>query len=353
MSAAPTVSVIIPVHDRAAYVSDAIRSVLAQSLADLELIVVDDGSTDDTVAVVRSFADPRLRLVRHEVNRGIPAARNTGLDEARGRYIAWLDSDDIARPRRLAVQVRFLEDHPAVALVGACAGKLDARGRGRPGIRVPPLRSEDIRAWLLFRSAFQQSAVTGRAEVLKRFRYRLEYPVCEDVDLFVRMSAGHVLRNLPRILIDRRIHDGQTIRTMRAQIGEREAALLAGPLERIGLAPSRDDLRRHVALASGRSRHGAEFLDWAEQWLLRLREANARTGRVDGEALRLATGFFWLRACLGASRELGAAATLRVLARSRLGWDLFRHPGRVWLGRAMPMLAGHAIRTVRPRLIAG
>jgi len=113
------VSVVVPVFDRARVVGDALRSLLVQTWRDLEVVVVDDGSGDDGVAVAEAFGDPRVRIVRHGANRGIPHARNTGLEAARGRYVAWLDSDDVARPERIATQVGFLEANPDVALVGS------------------------------------------------------------------------------------------------------------------------------------------------------------------------------------------------------------------------------------------
>src|SRR5262245_1919419 len=101
----PTVSVVIPVYARAAFVGAAVDSVLAQTFPSFEIVVVDDGSTDRSREIIRAYRDPRVRLICHPHNRGIPAARNTGIDAARGDYVAFLDSDDIAYPNRLARQV--------------------------------------------------------------------------------------------------------------------------------------------------------------------------------------------------------------------------------------------------------
>jgi len=103
----PLVSVVIPSYNRAATIGKAIESVLAQTFADFELIIVDDGSSDGAQldSVLRRFGDPRLRLVRHPVNRGVSAARNTGIDGARGRFVAFLDSDDFWLPAKLEKQV--------------------------------------------------------------------------------------------------------------------------------------------------------------------------------------------------------------------------------------------------------
>lgn len=111
--AEPAVSVIIPAYNREATIARAMDSVLAQTLADLELIVVDDASTDRTAEVVAAYADPRVRLLRHDTNRRAAAARNTGIRAARGQYVAFLDSDDVWFPDKLATQVADLEAAPA------------------------------------------------------------------------------------------------------------------------------------------------------------------------------------------------------------------------------------------------
>ena len=107
------VSIVIPAYNRAATLHRAVASVLAQDFRDWELIVVDDGSTDDCAGAVRACGDPRLKLIRHPVNRGAPAARNTGVRAAAGRLVAFLDSDDEWLPGKLAAQVSALDQAPA------------------------------------------------------------------------------------------------------------------------------------------------------------------------------------------------------------------------------------------------
>ncbi|HEX8215362.1 MAG TPA: glycosyltransferase family A protein, partial [Allosphingosinicella sp.] len=308
-------------------------------------LVVDDGSSDDTVAVAEAFGDHRLRIVRHERNMGIPATRNTGLHEARGRFIAWLDSDDTARPTRLREQVEYLEAHPLVAMVGCCAGKIGRDGTSKRGIRVPPLACADIGAWLLFRSAFQQSSITGRAEVLKRFAYDRDYPVCEDLDMFQRLAENHAIENMPRVLIDRRMHPDQTIRMEQDAIRDRKARLFSNRLGKLGVTFSEEDLRRHVLLGNPKGfSPDAEFLDWAQAWLDGMHQANRRTGYVDEEGLKLTTAYFWGLACSAAAGPLGRGKALRTFWRSSLASGLLSAHGRRWLRCAAPLFARGAVR---------
>lgn len=298
----PVVSVIVPTHNRAHFLGDALASLREQSLREIEIIVVDDGSTDGTTQLLAEFGDPRLVVVCHAVNRGIPAARNSGLERASGRFIAWLDSDDVSRADRLEHQAAYLSNHPETAMIGCCAGKIDLAGRRIAGIRVPPFEDGAIKAWLLFRPAFQQSSIMGRSEILKAFPYRPENPVCEDYDVFLRLSAaGYRLENLPRVLIDRRIHPDQTVRVSENLIPARTGALLAPVLARLGITFSAEDLKRHVQLGNLQTNFvGEEFLSWANCWIAGLYAANAITAQFDVDSLGLATGYCWLRACKAA-----------------------------------------------------
>lgn len=124
----PTVSVVMPVFNVQAYVGQAVASVLAQRFADFELIVVDDGGSDNSVEICRTFIDPRIRIVQ-QANRGLAGARNTGISLARGRYIALLDSDDAWAPDKLERHVSHLDANPSVGASYSGAELMDCRGR--------------------------------------------------------------------------------------------------------------------------------------------------------------------------------------------------------------------------------
>jgi len=112
MGEPPKITVFIPAYNREKYIGDAIESILAQTFTNYEILLIDDGSTDGTVDIMRSYTDPRLRIIRNEKNLGIPKTRNKGIEHARGEYIAMLDSDDRAYPTRLEKQAAFMDRHP-------------------------------------------------------------------------------------------------------------------------------------------------------------------------------------------------------------------------------------------------
>jgi len=139
MTSSPAVSVIIPTYNRAHLLPRAIRSVLAQTFQDFEVIVVDDGSTDDTEAVVRSFPDPRIIYLRHDMNRGGSAARNTGIRAARGEYIAFLDSDDEWLREKLERQLEVFQTSELSDLGVVTCGVVRVQNGAR-SVRLPQAR---------------------------------------------------------------------------------------------------------------------------------------------------------------------------------------------------------------------
>lgn len=134
----PTVSVVIPLYNAEKYINETIASVLAQSYRDFELIIVDDGSTDESIELCRQFRDPRLRLISQE-NRGLAGARNTGIHHARGRYVALLDADDRWHPDKLACHVEHLEHRPKVGVSYSQSAFMDNDGRPMGIVQAPKL----------------------------------------------------------------------------------------------------------------------------------------------------------------------------------------------------------------------
>lgn len=143
-SAAPAISVVLPVHNRASVVGDAVRSVLAQQFNDFELIVVDDGSTDGTAETIEAFDDPRLRFIRQPENAGGNAARNKGIEAARAPLIAFLDSDDSYLPHKLGFTVRYFADRPEIGvLLDSFVKRYPDRDLAEMAVRNPVLDGND------------------------------------------------------------------------------------------------------------------------------------------------------------------------------------------------------------------
>jgi glycosyltransferase involved in cell wall biosynthesis len=199
---APVVSVVMAVRDGERHLREAMESILRQSYPDFELIVVDDASTDRTPAIIASYADTRVRTLRNEDHRGLSASLNRGIREARGRYIARIDADDVAEIDRFARQVDFLERHAEVAVVGSWYTIIDDQGR-QVGRRWVPCDHFEIRWMLRFCSAFAHSAVMMRRSVLldEIGPYDESLVYAMDYDLWLRLAAKHRVANLNEFLL--------------------------------------------------------------------------------------------------------------------------------------------------------
>ncbi|WP_232476073.1 glycosyltransferase [Flavisphingomonas formosensis] len=204
---APRISVAMSIYNNERVVAQAIDSILAQSFGDFELLIVDDGSTDGSPAILDDHArrDPRIRLW-HEPNRGLVASLNLMIARARGDLIARMDGDDIALPDRFARQVAFFDAHTDHGVLGTNTHEIDDAGTITECTDFHPFDHEAIVAALKRGSPFCHSSVTMRRDVLARVGgYRAAYRHCEDYDLWLRLSTRTRLANLPdRLLLYRR-----------------------------------------------------------------------------------------------------------------------------------------------------
>ncbi|MEM7053596.1 MAG: glycosyltransferase family A protein [Pseudomonadota bacterium] len=320
MSVKPKVTVFIPVHNRSDYVCVAVNSILAQTFGGFELLIVDDGSTDDTVEVLQRYRDPRIRIERNGTNQGIPATRNRGLELARGEYIALLDSDDHAYPERLQKQVAFLDANPAIAQVGSWCSFMDQHGIMLDRIRRQPLQPDDIHAHMLFHCPLVNRTIMARTEILREYGYDTDFPRCQDYDLHSRMVGEQNMANLPDILVCGREHPGR----FTGQTGDlgknRKMAIYWYLLNRVNIDATEQDLERHHALTrrSDRRDETLDYLEWAEAWLCRLKQANLKHMAMPKPAFHRVLGALWALNCWQAHKELGKRKMLGRLLRSPL-----------------------------------
>lgn len=206
----PAVTVIMPVRDAGAYLAPAVESILTQTFGDLELVAIDDGSTDGSGEVLERFAlrDARIRVVR-QAGRGLVATLNGGLELARGRFVARMDADDVSAPERLAHQVACLEARPEVGAVGCFMRILRTDGpTAHPW--TAPVEPSEIRAQLAHRTCLSHATMVARRDVLIAIGgYRAQFVHAEDADLEARLSERVDLSNVPLPLYDYRMHGVQ------------------------------------------------------------------------------------------------------------------------------------------------
>jgi len=218
MAMQPSVSVLIPAFNAGKFLKIAVTSILKQTFVDFELIVIDDGSTDDSFDGLPDINDPRVRIVRNSSNLGIVASRNIAIKLARAPLIACLDADDVAMPRRLELQVEKFRLSPDLVLLGSAAVLIDAQGKPFDAVDVPTT-DQEIRREILWGNKFVQSSVMMRKSVVTALGgYPEDAALAEDYALWLRIIASHAVGNLPERLVQYRVHKQQVSQTKMQQM---------------------------------------------------------------------------------------------------------------------------------------
>ena len=205
----PKVSVVMPAYNAEKYIGEAIDSILDQTFTDFEFIIINDGSTDRTREIVLEYNDPRIVLLENEKNSGIVVSLNKGLNIARGEYIARMDSDDIAVPERLQIQVKYMDRHPKIGVLGSGIKKFGDEINNEK--KVFSQNPKKLKAELLFATCIAHPTVVMRKAVLDAFliQYEIEYSGAEDFLMWWRLSQKTQIATLPDILLNYRIHKSQ------------------------------------------------------------------------------------------------------------------------------------------------
>jgi len=216
----PTVSVIIPTYNRAHLIGRAIQSVLNQTYQDFEIIVVDDGSTDNTKEIVKSLDDKRIRYIRHKENKGGGAARNTGIKAAIGEYIAFLDSDDEWLPEKLECQMKVFKNAGSeVGVVYTGFIYIDELGEYTNGQHIP-----EKRGWIYEDILVENCVGTASTVLVKRKCFEKaglfdeNLPSCQDWEMWIRLAREHQFDFIEDPLVKYHIHKSRISTDLEAKI---------------------------------------------------------------------------------------------------------------------------------------
>jgi glycosyltransferase involved in cell wall biosynthesis len=328
----------MPVFNVAPFVAQSLGSILGQTFRDIEVIVIDDGSADGTVAEIRKMADRRIHLVEFQSNRGVVAALNEGLDRAHGTFVARMDGDDISHPNRLARQLAFLGRHPSIGICGTAWSFFGARGgsdRYRSG-------SAELKAGLLFGSPFSHPTILARRDLLERnhIRYDPAYEAAEDYELWARLARFTEMANLPQILFHQRIHPGSVSHVQRPRQEAAARQVRRDLLDWLGFGASSlqaaaDDemtsIHERIVRASTAGAEpdcGSQFLAEADAWLQQVIEANRRSRCFNQDGLERVIQKHWYKICRNLWFATRAAAVRTAFLASPLstaGWRLRWH----------------------------
>jgi glycosyltransferase involved in cell wall biosynthesis len=322
----PFVSVLLPVYNAEPYIGMALESMLRQDYRKLEVIAIDDGSTDRSLDVLRRYqrADGRISIVSRE-NRGLIATLNEGLALARGDLVARMDADDIAYPARLSRQVELFRSRPGLAICGSGVDTLQA-GRILRGTSDPIYRSCEARVLSLFFTLFIHSTVVFNRRVIpdKVLCYDSGYPHAEDFDLFRRIT-----KHLPAAMIDEsliiyRIHAESVTNRHKRTMRQTHLKIVAENVEREGLSNGEGGL-----LAIG-ERVGPDTIRRVAEWLLSLEQRIKRLPEEQRPSYEagLLNFFYFLYQLVGDEERPELTHELLTLAGK---WNLIRRRERYGL----------------------
>ena len=292
----PLVTVLLPVYNGARFLAEAIKSVLLQAFKDFELLVVDDGSTDGSSAILESFADSRIRVIKNEKRQKLAGALNRGIEYARGTYIARMDADDVCMPERLGTQVRFMESHPEIGMCGCWIRAIGDHPSSGTIFKFPETH-EEIKASLLFDNPFAHPSMILRKNLLDKHNLHFDgsYYPAEDYELWARALECFPSANIGQVLLQYRLHANSMTLSGQPEMDAQAIRIVKPVFSRLGLSPSDEDLVFHRYISTNRITPNwtNESVQHAELWLLRLVEANRISSRYDQEAFAKAVEKVW------------------------------------------------------------
>lgn len=271
----------MPVYNSQKYLGRAIESVLKQTYADFEFIIIDDGSTDQSAQIINSFKDHRIKYIKHPQNKGIVRSLNRGIKIARGEYIIRMDADDISRKSRFKTQISYMDSHPEICL---CASWINVFGDGKNYIWKTPQTHAEIMARSLFETPVAHPSVIIRRSTLtaNQLYFDEDFRYAEDYELWFRLGGYGKLATYPKVLVDYRVHPSQTASKKSTPQQANSLKVRKKILRKLKIKASSEQILLHNEIASWRKIDDFRQL---RQWLNTLAGQNEKIGLFDQKAL--------------------------------------------------------------------
>lgn len=292
----PKVTVLMSVYNGEKYLGEAIDSIVQQTFTDFEFIIINDGSTDGTIQILKSYNDPRI-VVINQFNAGLTKSLNKGIDLARGKYIARMDSDDISLPERLKKQVDFMETN---AEVGVCGTWVSAFKPDCSVVWRYPVEPEIIRSFLLFWVPLAHPSVIFRRSLLveKKLFYSEEFIYAQDYEFWHRCAENSPLANLPEVLLKYRLSSESVSSKSNKQQRDFTRKIHEKYIGNLGIIPDSYDMELHNRIFSWSFDDlNAKTVDDLNEWLVKLDKANETTSTYNKVSFKKVLGFWWLQIC--------------------------------------------------------
>ena len=269
----PLVSVNMVAHNSEQHIGQSIKSILNQTYTNFELIIVNDGSNDNTLKEINNFNDPRIKLINLPKNVGIPIARNIALENSNGKYIAIQDSDDISLKHRISKQIQFLEKNTDYGLVGSRAELIDGNGKSLNEIQSQSFNQAETKVMLFFKNCITHSSVIYRSESVKDLMFNTKMQVAEDYDLIVKITLKEKLKNLNDVLVKYRVYENNITLDDKLQ-KKYQNKVTEFQFSRLGLIANKNNLFLHSQLRIRKTHNDIKLINDQVIFLEKLYNAN-------------------------------------------------------------------------------
>ena len=293
----PLISVVLSVYNGEQYLSESIESILNQSYRDFEFIIIDDGSSDKSLEIIRSYNDKRIVVISRE-NRGLIASLNEGILKSKGKYIARMDADDISLPTRFEEQVEFLEKNSKVGLCGTAVIGFSDKGDESPWILSQ--KSKTIKSQMLFSSSLAHPTVMMRRELIVKHQlfYDENFKYAEDFELWTRFANVTELANLKTPLLRYRVLENSESRMADRDVQRRYeviSAITKVYLEKLKIDNSKEESWLHFNLSTNSRMSESDIsFERLNNYFVKLLKANKQKNLFDSLELKKVLGKKWL-----------------------------------------------------------
>ncbi len=284
------------IYNGAAYLNAAIDSILQQTLQNFEFIIINDGSVDESLTIIQSYADKRIVLINNEGNKGLIYSLNKGFDLANGKYIARMDADDISLANRLQLQFDFLELNPKI---GICGCDYIQFSNKTSTLKFAFKKHDEILAWLFFNSSIVHPSLMIRTQELKKLNvfFNPNYKYAEDYELWSRLIQHCQFSAIPNTAFKYRLHSKQVTVQHKTEQKQSANAIRKNILDKFQFDYTQNEFRLHCLIGNSEIISTYQDLIGLEKWLQRFWIQNQKNAYIEQSAFENMIGQQWYDAC--------------------------------------------------------
>ena len=323
----PKVSVLMPAYNSGKYIQQSIQSILDQTFQDFELIIVNDGSTDNTHDIITSFSDDRIRYYQNDGNKGLIYTRNKQINLASTEYIALLDSDDLANKLRLEIEYGLLNDKNNLSFVSSSFYMIDENNNIINDKNVFKLDYQETKTLSLFLNPVATSSIMFKKSHLPKELFRKEYPVCEDYDLWTRIMIKGEGIVIPDYLVSYRIYNESICKKVPDLIIDRRNQIVLNQLNHyFPNLISEEEKMNHLSLVDFSLKNSSSDLPALQNWIEKLLLLNQTYKHFDDAILKQVIFERVLKKCLRLAdynfSVISQLNEIKKILRPNLTWEL-------------------------------